>query len=33
MSHVETVHDKVRRQQVEIERLDASGRPLTTPRG
>ena len=31
--HVETVHDKVRRQQVEIERLDASGRPLTPPRG
>jgi len=30
--HVETVHDKVRRQQVEIERLDASGRPVTPPR-
>jgi uncharacterized protein (TIGR02271 family) len=30
--HVETVHDKVRRQQVEIERLDASGRPLAPPR-
>ena len=30
--HVETVHDKVRRQQVEIERLDASGKPLTPPR-
>jgi stress response protein YsnF len=30
--HIETVHDKVRRQQVEIERLDASGRPLTPPR-
>ena len=30
--HVETVHDKVRRQQVEIERLGPDGRPLTTPR-
>jgi uncharacterized protein (TIGR02271 family) len=30
--HVETVHDKVRRQQVEIERVDASGRPLNPPR-
>jgi len=30
--HVETVHDKVRRQQVEVERLDASGRPLNPPR-
>jgi uncharacterized protein (TIGR02271 family) len=25
--HVETVHEKLRRQQVEIERLDASGKP------
>jgi uncharacterized protein (TIGR02271 family) len=30
--HVETVHDKIRRQQVEIERLGADGRPLTPPR-
>src|SRR5271167_3112387 len=30
--HVETVHDKIRRQQVEIERLGPDGRPLTTPR-
>ena len=27
--HVETVHYKIRRQQVEIERLGADGRPLT----
>jgi uncharacterized protein (TIGR02271 family) len=27
--HVETIHDKIRRQQVEIERLGADGRPLT----
>ena len=26
--HVETVRDKVRRQQVEVEQLDASGNPL-----
>ena len=31
--HIETVHDKVRRQQVEVERLDASGRPVTPRRG
>jgi uncharacterized protein (TIGR02271 family) len=32
--HVETIRDKLRRQQVEIERLDASGRviPDTKPR-
>jgi hypothetical protein len=30
--HVETVHDKIRRQQVEIERLGADGRPVTAPR-
>jgi uncharacterized protein (TIGR02271 family) len=30
--HVETVHYKIRRQQVEIERLGAGGRPLTAPR-
>ena len=30
--HVETVHDKIRRQQVEIERIGPDGRPLTTPR-
>ena len=30
--HVETVHDKIRRQQVEIERLGADGRPLTPTR-
>ena len=30
--HVETVHDKIRRQQVEIERLGPDGRPLTAPR-
>jgi uncharacterized protein (TIGR02271 family) len=28
--HVETVHDKIRRQQVEIERLGPDGKPLTT---
>ena len=28
--HVETVRDKIRRQQVEIERLGPDGRPLTT---
>jgi len=26
--HVETVHDKIRRQQVEIERLGPDGRPI-----
>jgi uncharacterized protein (TIGR02271 family) len=26
--HIETVHDKIRRQQVEIERVAADGRPL-----
>jgi len=30
--HVETVRDKIRRQQVEIERLDADGKPLLAPR-
>ncbi|MBO0736098.1 MAG: DUF2382 domain-containing protein, partial [Alphaproteobacteria bacterium] len=25
--HVETVHDKIRRQQVEVERLGPDGRP------
>jgi uncharacterized protein (TIGR02271 family) len=30
--HIETVHDKLRRQQAEIERLDASGKPIATPR-
>src|SRR5215472_4854793 len=30
--HVETVRDKIRRQQVEIERLGPDGRPLTAPR-
>jgi len=29
--HVETVHDKIRRQQVEIERLGADGKPLAPP--
>lgn len=31
--HVETVHDKVRRQQVEIERVPAGGRPATPAPG
>src|SRR5215472_1030083 len=26
--HVETIHDKIRRQQVEIERLGPDGRPI-----
>lgn len=26
--HVETIHEKLRRQQVEIERLDSEGKPL-----
>jgi uncharacterized protein (TIGR02271 family) len=30
--HVETVHDKIRRQQVEIERLGPDGKPLVPPR-
>jgi uncharacterized protein (TIGR02271 family) len=30
--HVETVHDKIRRQQVEIERLGPDGKPLSPPR-
>jgi uncharacterized protein (TIGR02271 family) len=30
--HVETIHEKLRRQQAEIERVDAAGRPLQTPR-
>jgi uncharacterized protein (TIGR02271 family) len=29
--HVETVRDKIRRQQVEIERVGPDGKPLTTP--
>jgi hypothetical protein len=29
--HVETVHEKLRRQRAEIERVDASGRPIQTP--
>lgn len=31
--HVETVHDKVRRQQVEIERVPSGGRPATSAPG
>lgn len=31
--HVETVHDKLRRQQVEIERVDATGKPRPTTGG
>ena len=30
--HVETVHDKIRRQQVEIERVGPDGRPLAAQR-
>lgn len=30
--HVETIRDKIRRQQVEIERLGPDGKPLPTPR-
>ena len=30
--HIETVHDKIRRQQVEIERLGPDGKPITTAR-
>jgi uncharacterized protein (TIGR02271 family) len=30
--HVETVHDKIRRQQVEIEHLGPDGKPLAAPR-
>jgi len=30
--HVETIHDKIRRQQVEIERLGPDGKPLPSPR-
>jgi uncharacterized protein (TIGR02271 family) len=30
--HIETVHDKLRRQEVEIERLGPDGKPRTTPR-
>ncbi len=29
--HVETVHEKLRRQQAEIVRVDAKGNPLTSP--
>jgi uncharacterized protein (TIGR02271 family) len=29
--HIETVHEKLRRQQVEIERLDASRKPIAAP--
>jgi hypothetical protein len=32
IDHVETIHDKLRRQQVEVERLGRDGRPLTPPR-
>jgi uncharacterized protein (TIGR02271 family) len=30
--HIETVHEKLRRQQAEIEQLDATGKPITSPR-
>lgn len=30
--HIETVHEKLRRQQAEVERVDASGKPIATPR-
>ena len=30
--HIETVHEKLRRQQAEVTRVDASGRPIATPR-
>ena len=30
--HVETVHEKIRRQQVEIERLGPDGKPLPAAR-
>ena len=30
--HVETIKDKLRRQQVEIERLDADGKVIRDPR-
>jgi uncharacterized protein (TIGR02271 family) len=30
--HVETIHDKIRRQQAEIERLGPDGKPLPSPR-
>jgi hypothetical protein len=30
--HIETVHEKLRSQQAEIERVDASGKPIATPR-
>jgi uncharacterized protein (TIGR02271 family) len=29
--HIETVHEKIRRQQAEIERVDSAGRPIQTP--
>ena len=30
--HIETVHEKLRRQQAEIERVDTAGRPIVPPR-
>ena len=30
--HIETVHEKLRRQQAEIVRVDASGKPIASPR-
>jgi stress response protein YsnF len=30
--HIETVHEKLRRQQAEVVQLDAGGRPIATPR-
>jgi len=30
--HIETVHEKLRRQQAEITRVDATGKPIATPR-
>lgn len=30
--HVETIHDRLRRQQADIVRTDASGRPIQSPR-
>lgn len=29
--HVETIHEKLRRQQAEIQRIDASGQPVARP--
>jgi uncharacterized protein (TIGR02271 family) len=32
VDHVETIHEKLRRQQAQVDRLDATGKPIASPR-